>query len=223
MITEDEAGLTRYVSGRRVHVRPGDRVLFIGDSVTDSGRTVTGADPLGDGYVRLIADALVERSIDARVINQGISGNRTGDLAQRWTTDCVDLAPDVLTIFVGINDTWRRYDSGLPTTAQEFEATYRSLLDATAAATSAQVVLITPFLLPVQPGQADWFEDLAPKIAVVNRLAAEYGATLVSADALMTQVGGSSPERLAGDGVHPTAEGNRLLADAWLATIDGTE
>lgn len=189
------------------------RLLFIGDSITDAGRR-DDAEGLGDGYVRLIAGSL--RSDPVTVINRGVGGDRTVDLLTRWQNDCVDVEPDVVTIFVGINDVWRAFSSGEPTPVERFEATYRELLVRARAGTSAELVLMPPFVLPVDPGQGEWLVDLEPKQQVVRQLAAEFEAVLVPLDRVMGEAGSSMPPRaLADDGVHPTAHGHQLIADAW--------
>lgn len=190
-----------------------DHVLFIGDSVTDCGRR-TDPGGLGDGYVRLLAEGPLRGH---RVTNRGVAGDRAADLAARWDTDAVAEQPDVLSVLVGVNDTWRRYDTGEITPLDAFEATYRALLDR--ASDVRRLVLVEPFLLPVVPDQARWWdEDLGARVAVVGRLATEYDAVLVPAAAHLTtlaQQHGASA--LADDGVHPTALGHRVLADLWWA------
>ncbi|GAA1550704.1 SGNH/GDSL hydrolase family protein [Kribbella hippodromi] len=188
---------------------PRRTVVFAGDSVTDCGRR-TDPDGLGDGYVRILSGELGAQG--PKIVNAGISGNRAVDLAARWDTDVLSHDPSLVTIMIGINDTWRRYDEDDPTTPESFEASYRSLLDAL----SCPVVLIEPFLLPVKDGQDTWREDLDPKLEVVRKLAVEYAAILVPADAELTKQAASvGAATLAGDGVHPSAAGHRALATLW--------
>jgi len=196
-------------------IKPGHTVEFIGDSITDCDRLDDLELGLGDGYVRLIADTL--RPLGIHVINRGISGNRSADLVTRWRNDCLDLAPDVLSIMIGINDTWRRFDSGDPTSTEVFEDNYRKLLNATVSELRAQIVLIEPWLLPASPDQQAWRQDLDPKIEVVGRLAAEFGLTLLPLDAILQrQAETDTGAALAADGVHPTAHGHQIIAQAWL-------
>ncbi|MET9276237.1 SGNH/GDSL hydrolase family protein [Kribbella sp. NPDC003557] len=188
---------------------PRRTIVFAGDSVTDCGRRTDPAG-LGDGYVRALSDDLGERR--PTIVNAGISGNRAADLAARWSADVLAHDPSLVSILIGINDTWRRYDENDPTTPEDFEASYRALLDPL----SCPVVLMEPFLLPVKDGQEEWREDLDPKLEVVRKLAVEYGAILVPTDVELTKqalsVGAAA---LAGDGVHPSAAGHRALADLW--------
>ncbi|HWD79051.1 MAG TPA: SGNH/GDSL hydrolase family protein [Kribbella sp.] len=191
---------------------PRRTVVFAGDSVTDCGRR-TDPDGLGDGYVRRLYDDLGERR--PTIVNAGISGNRAVDLAARWAGDVLAHDPGLVSILIGINDTWRRYDENDPTTPESFEASYRSMLDAL----SCPVVLMEPFLLPVKDEQQMWREDLDPKLEVVRKLAVEYGAILVPTDVELTKqalaLGPAGAAVLAGDGVHPSAAGHRALADLW--------
>ena len=192
---------------------PRRTLVFAGDSVTDCGRR-TDPDGLGGGYVRTLYDDLGPRR--PRIVNAGISGNRAADLAARWSADVLAHEPSVVSILIGINDTWRRYDEDDPTTAESFEESYRAMLDPL----TCPVVVIEPFLLPVKDGQEAWREDLDPKLDVVRKLAVEYGAILVPADVeLNRQAAAVGAATLAGDGVHPSPAGHRAIADLWRRVV----
>ena len=183
-------------------------ILFQGDSVTDCGRKRDDPDGLGEGYPLHVSKLLP----DARALNRGISGHRAKDLVARWQEDCLDLRPDIVSILIGINDVWRRYDSNDPTSDEAFEASYRQLLEPLR---GKHVLLITPFLLDVSEAVTAMREDLTGKQAVVRRLAAEYGAKLLDADEwfrCLVRETGNPPARYAEDGVHPTQAGHKMLA-----------
>jgi lysophospholipase L1-like esterase len=186
-------------------------IVFIGDSVTDCGRRDDEPDFLGDGYVRVIA----ERQPGREIINVGISGNRVVDLRDRWDIDVVRQHPDLLSVFIGINDTWRRYDSNDPTSAASFENDYRAYLENVGGA--SRLILVEPFVLPVTDEQQHWGDDLDEKRSVVSRLAVEFGAGFVPLQTLLSAAAKDhGATALAADGVHPTDLGHRLIADAWL-------
>ncbi len=198
-------------------------LLLIGDSITDAGRRED-PDGLGHGYVRLVAKALAARGDARPVINTGISGDRAVDLRGRWETDALDHDPELLSVYVGINDTWRRYDSEDPTTADEFAATYWTLLDDAQERLAPRMILVEPFVLPVTAEQQRWsMEDLDAKRAVVAQLAVEFGAAFVPLQSLLLEAaaqhggGRAANAALAADGVHPTPAGSELIAGAWLA------
>lgn len=187
-------------------------ILLTGDSITDCGRDRDDLTHLGGGYAALVAEALEEQ-----VLNTGIGGNRVRDLQARWTDDVLAHSPAVLSIMIGINETWRRYDSDDPTSAEDYEAGYRDILTRSRDAGIERIVLIEPFLLPVTEAQWTWREDLDPKIGVVRRLAAEFSADYLATDGPLAEVAArTGAEALAHDGVHLTEAGHRFLADRWL-------
>jgi len=187
------------------------RLVFVGDSITDSHRDREDSASLGDGYVAQIAAALPA----AQVVNVGISGNRAVDLEARWDDDVEPTSPDVLTIYIGVNDMWRRYDRDDETTAEDFEATIRRFLDSDAVR-SSRLIFVEPYLLPVREEMTGWLEDLDGKRAVIAKLASELRAGFVPLHSILTEAAGADPESVAPDGVHPSAHGARLIADAWL-------
>ncbi|EMD23029.1 SGNH/GDSL hydrolase family protein [Amycolatopsis azurea] len=192
-----------------------DRLLFAGDSITDSSRDRADPASLGKGYVRRIADLLGD---GPEVLNRGVNGNRIYDLEARWTTDVLAARPTALTVKIGINDTWRTFDRGLPSPIGKFRAAYTRLLASARQHLPAELYVITPFLLPVEPEQREWEGDLAPRIEAAIDVATEFGARLIRADLFMPRAAAEhGAATLAPDGVHPSPLGHRLLAEAWLA------
>ncbi len=189
--------------------------VFIGDSVTDCGRLV--APPFGDGYVFNIADST---RLSGEIINVGTSGHRLVDLENRWNADVLAHQPTLVSVAIGINDTWRRYDDNDPTSTQDFEDSYRRVLTATKAQGNPELVLCEPFLLAVRDEMNTWREDLDPKIAVVHKLATEFNAKLVSFDQRFNDLAKEmSMSELAEDGIHPSKLGHQIMADLWLRTV----
>jgi lysophospholipase L1-like esterase len=197
-------------------------VLFQGDSITDAGRVRQAQTDLGSGYAMLVASwftaSYPEKMV--RFLNRGIGGNRAVDLQERWQRDCLDLRPTWVSIMIGINDTWRRYDSGAVTSVAAYEASYRDILERTKQQLNARLVLCEPFVLPVPKDRLHWREDLDPKIEVVQRLAQEFEAILVPLDRIFVEAATKLPAaQWAGDGVHPSQSGHALIAQAWLRAV----
>ncbi|MFE9654672.1 SGNH/GDSL hydrolase family protein [Micromonospora sp. NPDC006431] len=205
-----------------VAVPHGGRVLFIGDSITDAGRDRSGGEDLGTGYAMMAAAWFTARHPEHRVSfrNRGISGDRVRDLRVRWETDCLALAPQVVSVLIGVNDTWRRYDRDDPTSVAEFARDYRHILQETRRL-GARIILVEPFVIPLDDAQRAWREDLDPKVDVVRRLAAEFDATLVAVDELF-QAADVDDRVWTRDGVHPTPFGHALIAQAWLRAVTPT-
>lgn len=192
-------------------------MLFIGDSITDAGRR---DDPegLGFGYVRVVAETFAARGDRRVIVNRGISGDRIGDLRERWDADVMELEPSILTVYVGVNDTWRRFDQGVATAAADFESTYRDLLDRARAAFNPRLILVEPFVTPVTEQQQGWLEDLAGKREAVASLATEFDAALVPLHRILTVAAAHhGASAIAEDGVHPTQLGVELIAESWEA------
>ena len=197
-------------------------VLLQGDSITDGGRNYADGNDLGTGYAMLVAAwfsaAYPEKRV--RFINRGIGGNCTRDLRARWQRDCLDLRPAWVSILIGINDTWRRYDSNDPTPVEAFERDYRAILTTVHDRLRARLVICEPFLLPVPDDRITWREDLDPKIAAVRRLAREFEATYVPLDGLFAAAAARrEPAFWLPDGVHPTPAAHALIAQAWLKAV----
>ncbi len=203
-------------------IKQGDTVLFQGDSITDAGRDRSNGADLGRGYALMAAgwfNALFPE-LGAKFLNRGISGNRVKDLQARWQQDCVDLQPDWVSIYIGINDCWRRYDREDPTSVETFAVGYRDLLERASQMTKAKIVMLEPFVLPVPEDRKQWREDLDPKINIVRELAREFGAHLVPLDGLFAQASTKAPSAdWAPDGVHPSPAGHALIARAWLQAM----
>ena len=201
----------------------GKILLFQGDSVTDAERTygpkgVYHPGYLGEGYPKFIAEALAKLEPDSIVKNRGVSGNRVRDLKARWEDDCLRLKPEVLTVLIGINDTWRKYDSNDETPLEQFEADYDEILTAAREKSVHQLFLMEPFVLPFPEDRAAWRVTLDPMIHAVRRLAKKHDAYLIPLDGMFAKTGvelGYDVVTL--DGVHPTEEGHRMIAEAWLA------
>ena len=203
-----------------------DLILFTGDSITDGchNQECILADPasLGTGYPSMLAGRLgfEHAELNLQFRNTGISGDRTCDLLTRWEADCTDLKPDWVSILVGVNNTWRRYDADDPTSESDFEAECRELLDRVKSKTSAKLVLCSPFLLPTDESVTRMREDLDPKIKILKKLAEEYGAIWVDFDAeFIAATERQTPAYWAFDGVHPTVAGHMLMADTWLRVV----
>lgn len=190
-------------------------LVFAGDSVTDCGQR---EDParLGFGYVRALASTLVPQG--ARIANAGVGGDRLADLGDRWDADVVARRPDLVSVLIGINDTWRRYDSGTRSDHGAFADRYRRLLSGLRPGT--RIVLLEPFVLPVTAEQEQWRADLEPRIETVHLLAEEFDAVLVPTDAILNRLAGTlGAPALAADGVHPTERGHQEIAAAWSRAV----
>ena len=201
-------------------------ILFQGDSITDCHRSRDAAGVpndlggLGQGYAMMAAAELLEtRPVDGlRIFNRGISGNRIVDLDARIKNDIIHLNPDVLSILIGVNDTWHGKSGDNGVSVPKYERVYRALLhEVREALPSVKFVLCEPFVLRCGVVSDDWVGEIDQRRAVVAKLANEFGAVRVPFQSMFDEaVKLAPPEHWALDGVHPSAAGHHLMAKCWL-------
>src|SRR2546422_650121 len=202
----------------------GPVVLFQGDSITDCGRDRKLPDPnaasaLGSGYPLLVAAAALAAHPDRalRFYNRGVSGNKVPDLAARWATDTVALAPDVLSILIGVNDFWHKLSNGYTGTVEDYENQYGALLDETQRALPrTRIMVLEPFVLHCGAVDNRWFPEFDQRRAAAERVARHAGATFVPLQQMVDGLAHkSTPQYWAADGVHPTPAGHGVIAERW--------
>ncbi len=209
-------------------IKPKNRLVMIGDSVTDCerarpvGEGLFGA--IGKGYVAQV-DGLLGAAYPGhqiRVTNVGSSGNTVRDLLARWQSDVIDLKPQWVSVMIGINDVWRQFDLPRQPEIHVLPAEYEAGLDQLAARTRPLVeglVLMTPFF--IESLREDAMRRRMDEYgAIVKRIAARHGAILVDTQAAFDRVlAHQHSAAIAWDRVHPNHVGHSVLARAFLDGI----
>lgn len=208
------------------------KILFQGDSITDGNRG-RDADPnhiLGHGYAFWIAAdlGLTLAAKQPEFINRGISGNRIGDLEARWREDAIELAPDTISILVGVNDILMSIADPGGFDPIAYEQGYRRLLERTRGELpETKLILCEPFILPGGHTDYDWQAWRAAADAcseAVQRLVQEFGAIFVPLQDAFDEACKTAPASYwIWDGVHPTTAGHGLLAKRWLDVVQASE
>ncbi len=198
----------------------GDKVLFIGDSITDCGRRNEHA-PYGHGYVRKVTELITAKYPEREItyVNKGIGGDIVEGLEERWDPDVIAEKPNWLSVKIGINNASRQYAGNVSTDEYlpVWEACYRRIL--TRAKTELDVPL---FLFEIFYIQEDVDEPRALAVDAYNesihRLAKEFDARLIPTNAAFDKAVAARPGALwtTRDGVHPNAEGHTLMALEFL-------
>lgn len=203
-------------------------ILFQGDSITDAQRNRDIALPnhnqaLGNGYAYQIAATLLRQHPERNLqfYNRGISGNRIVDLYARWRIDAINLQPTIISILIGVNDTWHHFGANNGVEVERYAQVYRMLLEYTRQQLpDTQLILCEPFVLPCGVVQPAWQDEMAQRREIVKELANDFDALFVPFQSHFDQVTNTpSPEYWLADGVHPTPAGHRLMADAWLEAV----
>lgn len=193
------------------------RLLFQGDSITDAGRSYEDPRQLGVGYVKYAAKYLQEAypQVEFDFINLGISGNQTKDLVARLDRDFLDVRPDIVSILIGVNDVWHHAEDRSWIPDDVFEDRYRTVLQAIKNTTDAKIMMLEPFLIPVED-KLYFREDLYKKIEIERKLAREYADVYLPTDGLLAAAFvGDEPTSYAADGVHPTDKGAEFIGKLY--------
>jgi lysophospholipase L1-like esterase len=207
----------------------GGVVLFQGDSITAADRTSATSDPnngaaLGNSFVQYISQHLLysQAAKEPKCYNRAIGGDTVPLLRARWANDTIALQPDLLTIFIGVND-YVHYKSG--NTPSTYKNDLTSLVnDTLTALPDVQLVIMEPYLLPAQLAQAPDFADVSAAAASVAKAA---GATFVPIQSVFNEiVNKAPPEYWIIDGnlnnavyVHPTLAGHAAIAQQWIKVV----
>lgn len=204
-------------------------ILFQGDSITDSGRnkednSYNNARALGSGYPLLAGAALLEKyaSLNLKVFNKGISGNKVFQLAERWDKDCLDLKPDILSILIGVNDIWHKLNGEYNGTVDTYKDDYIALLERTKKALpDVKLIICEPFAVNgVKAVNEKWYPEFYGYQKAASDIAMKFGATFIPYQRIYDEAQKQAPGVYwTPDGVHPTLAGAQLMAQAWLETV----
>ena len=192
------------------------KILFQGDSITDAGRDRNDPHELGQGYPKYAAKFIAEMypDEDFEFIDLGISGNKTEDLVARLQSDFIDVGADVVSVLIGVNDTWHHAGDCSWVGAGEFEGRLRTIYGAIKD-TGAKLMVLEQFLLPF-PDKLYWRVDLDPKIQIQRKVARDYADIYVPLDGLLAAaLIGHDMHEYSDDGVHPNAYGSEFIGKIY--------
>lgn len=205
-----------------------DKILFIGDSISDYERTR----PVGEGlfnawgrsYVADVGSLLgcMYPEMHLRIVNMGISGNQCRDLEARWQTDVFDQNPDWVSVLIGINDVWRQFDSPeikeQHVSPEDFRTCYERLIKSTLPHVKG-MILMTPYFM--EPNRDDPMRRRMDEYgAITKELAEKYHLILVDLQAGWDKLfQHMHPMNIAWDRVHPNQIGCMYIAKQFLSAI----
>ena len=198
----------------------GEKVLFIGDSITDCGRRGDHA-PLGSGYVKKITELITAKHPERRIeyVNKGIGGDVVEGLEARWDTDVIAEKPAWLSVKIGINNASRQFGAGIPneTYLPEWEACYRRILTRARDELGAGLFMFETFYIEEDVAQPRLL-DVDAYNEIIHRLADEFDARLIRTNEAFDRAVAARPGALwtTEDGVHPNPEGHTLMALEFL-------
>ena len=206
------------------------KIVFLGDSITQQ------AEDFEDGFINLIRQNLVQYKFE--LVGKGIGGNKVSDLLTRYKSDVIDLNPDIVFIYIGINDVWHKYDFGTGSDIDLYEKGLRTIIS-DIKSLGSKIVLCTPtvigentgdFVLGNQFKDVETMEkmngDLDTFSEVVRKLSNEYGTELLDLRKIFmdylaeNNINNDAAGILTTDGVHLNEQGNKLIADQMIKFIN---
>lgn len=198
------------------------KILFQGDSITDAGRSREKEYKLGEGYPRLVEASLgLDCPGEYEFINRGVSGNRVVDLYARIKKDLINLAPDVLSILIGVNDVWHEIAHQNGVDADKYFKIYCMLIEEVREALpNVKIIILEPFVLKAGATEEHWEEfdaSVRKNAEMARKVAEKYGLCFVPLQEGFDNLCKQAPEAYwLRDGVHPTAKGHEFIKREWL-------
>jgi isoamyl acetate esterase len=196
------------------------RIVFFGDSITQAAVQPT-------GYITKLQEMLAKqgRAADYELIGKGVGGNKIYDLYLRHENDVVALKPDVVVIYIGVNDVWHKRTYGTGSDPDKFVRFYEALIRKIQAAGS-KVVLCTPAVIGEKTDFSnDQDGDLNAYSNLIRDLAKRQNLPLCDLrKAFLDYNLKNNPDNkdrgiLTTDRVHLNETGNQFVADAMWAVL----
>ncbi len=208
-----------------IPAREAKTVVFFGDSITQAA-----VKP--DGYIDVLNQELTKKGKSAKynLVGAGISGNKVPDLQKRLATDVLAKNPDIVFIYIGINDVWhfthsccKDKEGGTP--VEQYEAGLKDIIGQIKAS-GAKVILCTPSVIGEKADGSNAEDAMLEQYAGISRqVARETKVQLCDLrNAFITHLKERNTENaeqgiLTTDRVHLNAAGNQLVARQMLAYL----
>ena len=193
------------------------KVVFFGDSITQAG-----VQP--NGYITKM-DSIIRQSKwpdSLELIGAGIGGNKVYDLYLRIEKDVLEKNPDIVLIYVGINDVWHKASSGTGTDADKFEKFYRAIIKKLQDK-NIKVIVCTPSVIGERNDNSNQQDgDLNHYSNIIRNIAKELSLPVCDLRKAFTEyLSANNPTNaekgiLTSDRVHLTPKGNLFVAgEMW--------
>lgn len=195
-------------------------IVFFGDSITEAGVKA-------GGYITKIGEGLQAKGIanQYELTGAGIGGNKVYDLYLRMDDDVLSKNPDVVVIWIGVNDVWHKTLLGTGTDADKFEKFYIAIINKLEAK-KIRVILCTPSTIGEKSDFTNQQDgDLNKYSQIIRDLAKNYHCGLLDLrDIFHSYEQKNNPANkdrgiLTADGVHLNEQGNQLVADKMLEVL----
>ena len=196
-------------------------LLFFGDSITSAGVDK-------GGYIQQIQQYIDDKNLSTEynLIGSGISGNKIYDLYLRLENDVLKKQPDIVVIFIGVNDVWHKTTLHTGTDPDKFDAFYTAIIKKLQSE-NITTVLCTPAAIgEKRNGENSLDKDLNAYSDIIRKLADTYHCNLIDLRHIFTtynaknNTSNSNEGVLTTDGVHLNFSGNKIVADAIIKQLN---
>ena len=208
------------------------KVVFLGDSITQNA--VLNSDKF-KGFISLLGENVGQNT---ELIGKGIGGDKVSDLLTRYRDDVIKLNPDMVFIYIGINDVWHKYDYGTGTDIDLYENGLRQIIT-DLKENGVEVILCTPTVIGENKGEftlVNQFKDIETMEImnndlddysdIIRKLSREFDTKLLDLRKIFMQyISENNPENkskgvLTTDGVHLNNIGSKLIADEMIKFLN---
>ena len=208
------------------------KVVFLGDSITQNA--VINSDKF-KGFISLLGENVGQNT---ELIGKGIGGDKVSDLLTRYRDDVIKLNPDMVFIYIGINDVWHKYDYGTGTDIDLYENGLRQIIT-DLKENGVEIILCTPTVIGENKGEftlVNQFKDIETMEImnndlddysdIIRKLSREFDTKLLDLRKIFMQyISENNPENkskgvLTTDGVHLNNLGSKLIANEMIKFIN---
>ena len=197
------------------------KVVFFGDSITQAAVQPHGFIMIDEKLLNTGGNSNYE------LIGAGISGNKVYDLYLRMDEDVISNSPDIVVIWVGVNDVWHK-KMGTGTDVDKFEKFYLALVRKFKEA-HIKIVACTPATIGEKyDGTNEQDGDLDKYSGIIRKIAADQQLTLVDMRKRFIDYEKENNKDnlekgiLTADGVHLNEAGNKFVAGLMAEGIRNT-
>lgn len=197
-----------------IQMQKKQRVVFFGDSITQAGVQPT-------GYITKLSELIKQKGLESNyeLIGAGIGGNKIYDLYLRMDDDVLSKNPDIVIIWVGVNDVWHKRTYGTGTDPDKFEKFYSTIIKKMQQK-NIKVAICTPAAIGEKTDFSNELDgDLNKYSSIIRSIAQKNNCGLIDLRQAFLQYNLANNKEnkemgiLTTDRVHLNEKGNQFVAE----------
>jgi lysophospholipase L1-like esterase len=196
------------------------RIVFFGDSITQAG--------VGPrGYITRLGQMLKDKNLadQYELLGAGIGGNKVYDLYLRMDSDVIARTPDIVVIWIGVNDVWHKTSYGTGTDPDKFQRFYEAIIKKLQAK-NIKVFLVTPSVIGERTDNSNQQDgDINHYSNIIRQIASSMNCGLIDLRKAFLEYNlKNNPENkesgiLTTDRVHLNETGNEFVANQMFEAL----